>query len=227
MVASLPTTELSIDGSGLPIESVTVYRPSGAQVIRKLDVELKVSAADEIRFSTLLKRLSHIRGVGQAGTNVIQVKNLSSITETESFRVDGLGNARLLVVQCTLDRCPEIPKSDPIRDLKSQLGELQTKKSALEQEVSILKAYGKNMGDNPQLTPDQANAFSDTLYNKILACAETVRDLDEQTTRLTQKINKLQSLKVGAAFTKAIITILADEDGPAQLRLIYREDNCA
>ena len=154
---------------------------------------------------------------------MIKVTNLSSITETESFRVDGLGNARLLVVQCTLDRRPEIPKSDPIRNLKSRLGELQTEKSAREQEVAILKAYGKTMADEPRLTPDQANAFSDTLYDKILACAETVRDLDEQITQLNQKINQMQSSKVGAAYTKAMITILADEDGPVKLRLIYRE----
>jgi hypothetical protein len=154
---------------------------------------------------------------------VIEVTNLSSITETESFRVDGLGNARLLVVQCTLDQYPEIPKSDPIRDLKSQLGELKTEKSARKQEVTILKAYGKSMSDKPHLAPDQANAFSDTLYDKILACAETVRDLDERITQLNQKINKLQSSKVGAAYTKAMITILADEDGLAKLRLIYRE----
>jgi len=48
MVASLPTTTSSFDGSSLPIETVTVYRPSGAQVIRKLDVDLKVSAGNEI-----------------------------------------------------------------------------------------------------------------------------------------------------------------------------------
>ena len=52
MVASLPTTELSIDGSNLPIETVTVYRPSGAQIIRKLDVNLKVSAVNEIEWSS-------------------------------------------------------------------------------------------------------------------------------------------------------------------------------
>ena len=39
----LPTTQFSFDGSSLPIESVTVYRPSGAQVIRELGVDLKVS----------------------------------------------------------------------------------------------------------------------------------------------------------------------------------------
>lgn len=158
---------------------------------------------------------------------MIEVKNLSSTTETESFRVDGLGNARLLVVRCTLDQRPEIPKSDPIRDLKSKLRELQAEKGARKQEVTILKAYGKSMADKPHLTPDQAKTFSDTLYDKILACAETVRDLDEQITRLNQKINKMQSSKAGTAFTKAIITILADEDGPVQLRLIYRESNGA
>ena len=46
MVASLPATELFIDASSLPIETVTVYQPSGAQVIRTLDVNLKVSRAD-------------------------------------------------------------------------------------------------------------------------------------------------------------------------------------
>jgi len=154
---------------------------------------------------------------------VIEVTNLSSVTETESFRVDGLGNARLLIVQCVFDRYPEIPKSDPIRDLKSQLQELQTEKSARKQEVAILKAFGKTMAQNPDLTPDQAGTFSDTLFNKILACAETVRDIDEKIGRLNQKINNLQNSKYGAASTKAVITILANEDGPAQLRLIYRE----
>ena len=153
--------------------------------------------------------------------------NLSSITETESFRVDDLGNARFLVVQCTLDRRPEIPKSDPIRDLKCQLCELQTKKSARGQEVGILKGYAKSMTDKADLTPDQANAFSDTLYDKILACAETVGDLDERVTRSNQRINKMRNSEVGVAHAKAMITILADEDGPAQLRLIYCEGNGA
>ena len=158
---------------------------------------------------------------------MIEVKNLSSTTETESFRVDGLGNARLLVVQCTLDRRPEIPKSDTIRDLKSELHDFRTEKSAREQEIKILKAFGKNMADNPQVIPDQARTFSDALYDKIIACAETVRDLDEKITRLTQRINKMRTSKVGEAFTKAIITILADEDGSAHLKLIYREENGA
>ena len=154
---------------------------------------------------------------------MIEVTNLSSTTETESFRVDGLGNVKLLIVQCVFDRYPVIPKSDPIRDLKSQLQELQTEKSAREQEVAILKAFGKSMAQNPDLTPDQAKTFSDTLFDKVLACAETVRDIDEKMVRLNQKMSRIHSSKYGTASTKAVITILADEDGPAQLRLVYRE----
>ena len=156
---------------------------------------------------------------------MIEVTSLSSITSTESFRVDGLGNAKLLIVQCVSDPYPEIPKSDPIRDLRSQLQELQTEKSAHEQEVAILKAFGKSMAQNPDLTPDQAKTFSDTLFDKVIACAETARDIDEKIRRLNQKISKIQSIKYGGASTKAVITILADEDGPAQLRLIYRESH--
>ena len=224
MVTSLPTTLFSFDGSGLPIETVTVYRPSGAQVIRKLDVDLKVSIAKlgGVRSAFPTVSLNHICA-GQAGNNVIEVTNLSTITDTESFRVDGLGNAKLLIVQCVLDRHPEIPKSDPIRDLKSQLHELRMEKAAREQEVAILKGFGGSMAEKPDLTPDQAKTFSDTLFDKIIACAEAVRDLDEKITRLNQKINKTRSSKVGATAAKAIITILADEDGPAHLRLTYRE----
>jgi len=46
---------------------------------------------------------------------MIEATNFSSITDTESFRVDVLGRARLLVAQCTFDRRPGIPESDPTR----------------------------------------------------------------------------------------------------------------
>jgi cell division septum initiation protein DivIVA len=79
------------------------------------------------------------------------------------------------------------------------------------------------MAEKPGLTPDEATAFSDTLFDKILACAETVQQLNQKIERLNQKIDKLRSSKIGTTFTKATIMILADKDGPTQLRLIYRE----
>lgn len=153
---------------------------------------------------------------------MIEVTNLSGVAETESFRVDGLGNARLFVVQCTLDQYQEISKTDHIQDLKLHLRELETEKTAREQEVTVLKAFGKSTAEKPDRTPNQAETFSNAPFDKTPACAESAKDLGERITQLNQRINKIQNSKVVAAFTKANITILADEDGPARLRLIYR-----
>ena len=153
---------------------------------------------------------------------MIVVTDLSNYAETESFRVDGLGNAKLLIVQCALDRYKYI-KSNPVRDLWSQIHYLQAEKSAREQEVAILETYGKSMGQNRDLTPDQVETFSDTLFDKVIACGEAVWDIDAKVSQLTLKANEIQSTGIGAWLNKAVITIVADEDGPAQLRLIYRE----
>jgi len=50
MVASQGTTKWSFKGSDLPIDTVTVYRPYGAQIIRKLDLDLEVRLELHIRF---------------------------------------------------------------------------------------------------------------------------------------------------------------------------------
>ena len=42
MSASQATTKWSFEGPNLPIDTVTIYRPSEAQVIRKLDLDLEV-----------------------------------------------------------------------------------------------------------------------------------------------------------------------------------------
>jgi hypothetical protein len=46
MVTSLTTTQLSFKAEELPIKSVTVFRPSGAQIIRVLKANLKVRTSE-------------------------------------------------------------------------------------------------------------------------------------------------------------------------------------
>ena len=156
---------------------------------------------------------------------MVEVKNLSSNIDLESFRVSGLGTARLLVATCSLDRYPDIQTSDPVRVLKAQLCELADEKDALEAEIAILKGYGGTMASMPNLSPDSANAFSDTLFEKTLSNATAVRELDAKITELSRKINKLEGENTGTADTRAIVTIVADEANPAQLRLTYRESS--
>ena len=83
------------------------------------------------------------------------------------------------------------------------------------------------MGDKPNLNPDQANAFADTLFEKTLACAETVKVLDDKIEEIKRKIDKAESEKAGSAFVKAVITIVANNDGPVQLKLTYRQSQPA
>jgi len=154
---------------------------------------------------------------------VIEVTDLSGDIELESFRVSGLGAARLLVATCYSDDHPDIPTSDPIRDLQSQLRELTDEREALETEIAILKGFGKNMANMPGLTPDNATSFSSTLFEKTLSNATAVRELDAKITELDRQIEKLEDAKSGTADVRAVVTIVADDAGPAQLRLTYRE----
>ena len=137
--------------------------------------------------------------------------------------MSGLGDARLLVVSCLLEKFAEISESDPIRALKSEKRELQAEKNGREAEVEILKVYAAKMGGNPELTPDQVNAFAASLFEKTLACAETVRALDDKIAEIGRRIDKAESEKAGSALVKAIITVVANDDGPVQLKLTYRQ----
>jgi len=154
---------------------------------------------------------------------VIEVTNLSSDISLDSFRVSGLGTARVLVATCSADRYPDISTSDPIRVLRDQLRELADEKGALEAEIAILKGYGGTMANIPDITPDSASAFSDTLLKKTLSSATAVRELDAKMAEFKRQIDKLTSTKSGTTDTRAVVTIVAGEAGPAQLRLTYRE----
>ena len=155
---------------------------------------------------------------------MIEVTGLSSVTDTESFRVSGLGDARLLVVNCLLEQFTETSESDPIRVLESQKSELRAERDARKTEIEILKAFGEKMGDN-NVAPDQANTFADTLFKKALTCAETVKVLDDEIVEIKRRIDKAESEKAGSTFAKAVITVVATNDGPAQLKLTYRQSH--
>lgn len=94
---------------------------------------------------------------------------------------------------------------------------------AIEAEVETLKGFGDKMSDKPDLTPDQANSFTDTLFEKTLVCAEAVRALNDKIAEIKRKIRKAESEQAGSAFVKAVITIVAGSDGPVKLKLTYRQ----
>jgi len=81
------------------------------------------------------------------------------------------------------------------------------------------------MANMPDLTPDSASSFSDKLFEKTLSNATAVRGLDAEIMELRRQIDKLKDAKTGMTDVRAIVTIVADKAGPAQLRLTYRESS--
>ena len=154
---------------------------------------------------------------------MIEVTGLSGDFDLGSFRVSGLGAARLLVTTCSPDLYPDVSTSDPVHALKFQLGELTDKKDALETEIDILKGFGKAMSSMPDLAPDSANSFSDTLFEKTLSNSAAIRELNAKITELERQISKLELTRIGYPKVRAVVTVVAGEAGPAQLRLTYRE----
>ena len=126
------------------------------------------------------------------------------------------------MVNCVRENFVEISESDPIRILKHEEQEIRAERDARKAEIDILEGFGDEMGNKPDLTPDQANGFVDTLFKKTLACEEAVRELDTKIAEIRRRISKTESENAGSAFVKAIITIVADADGPVHLKLTYR-----
>lgn len=77
-----------------------------------------------------------------------EVTGLSSVTDTESLRVSGPGNARLLVNR-PRERFAVSSESDPIRNLRSQKRKLRPERDTRKAGIEILKGFCDKIGDKP------------------------------------------------------------------------------
>jgi len=148
---------------------------------------------------------------------------LSSTTDVGSLRVTGLGNAKLLVLVCNYDNYPDIPKSDPVRAAQKELAALRTETDARTQQLELLGGYGKSLADKKEVTPDDATAFASQLVKKTIDNKRAIKELEGKIEVLSRWIERTQQEKQGTAQSKASVTIVAEEDGPAELHVSYRE----
>ena len=225
MVTASATTQLSFKAEDLPIKSVTVFRPSDAQIIRILKANLKVWRHRITLSPNIVQPVDLItsRCYRQAGNNLLEITGLSSRTDAESLRVTGLGNARLLVLVCNYDNYPDISESDPIRAAQKELAALKTETDARAQQLELLSSYGKSFADKKNVTPDDATTFASQLVKKTIENKRAIKDLDCKIEVLSRWIERTQQEQQGTAQSKASVTIVAEEDGPVELHVSYRE----
>lgn len=148
---------------------------------------------------------------------------MASTTDTESLRVTGLGNAKLLVLVCNYDNYPDIPESDPIRAAQKELAALKTEKEIRAHQLELLGSYGKSLADKKNVTPDDATTFASQLVKKTIENKRAIKDLEDKIEVLSRWIERTQQEKQGTAQSKATVTIVAEEDGPVELHVSYRE----
>lgn len=223
MVTSPTTTQLNFKAEDLPIKSVTVFRPSGAQIIRILKANLKVRRSRKSPSPNLARSADLITpNATQAGNNLLEITGLSSTTDAESLRVTGLGNARLLVLVCNYDNYPDIPESDPIRAAHKELAALRTETDARAQQLELLTNYGKSLADKKNVNSEDAITFASQLVEKTIENRRAIKDLDAKIEVLSRWIERTQQEKQGTAQSKASVTIVAEEDGPVELHVSYR-----
>jgi hypothetical protein len=134
-----------------------------------------------------------------------------------------LGNARLLVLVCNFDSYPDIPESDPLRTANKALVALKTETDARLQQLELLSSYGKSLADKKNVTPDEATTFTSQLVKKTIENKQAIKDLEVKIEVLSRWIERTQQEKQGTAQSKASVTIVAEEDGPVELHVSYRE----
>lgn len=164
--------------------------------------------------------------VTQSGSNLIEIKGLSSSIDTESFRVSGLGSVRLADVVCVVDSSAlsgyqNRNENQAVRDASLRIKDLAFEKKTRQGEVDMLLRYGQALGGTV-VPPDQVTAFADTVLTKTLAAAKIIRELESQIEELETVVQLNQKPIKGETRGKATITIVAQSDGMVHLTVSYR-----
>jgi len=171
------------------------------------------------------RRSNHLLIATQAGNNLLEITGLSSVTDAESLRVTGLGNAKLLVLVCEHDNYPDIPESDPIRVAQKELAALRTETDARTQQLELLSSYGKSLADKKNVTPEDAITFASELVKKTIESKRVIKELEGKMEVSSRWVERVQRERRGAAQCKASVTIVAEEDGPVELHVSYRKSD--
>ena len=100
---------------------------------------------------------------------------------------------------------------------------MKTETDARTQQLELLGNYGKSLADKKNVAPDDAAAFASQLVTKTIENKKAIKDLEAQIEVLSRWIERTQQEKQGTAQSKASVTIVAEEDGPVELHVSYRE----
>ncbi|KAI0042807.1 hypothetical protein FA95DRAFT_1563923 [Auriscalpium vulgare] len=198
-----------VDASEYPVSSVTVFKSSKAEVVRKFKLSL------------------------EQGQNKVEIHRLPGSIDTDSARVTGLGNAQLFDVVCTLDSnaadiSPE-STAEVVRLLLAKQRRLRKRYDALTAASTTLETYSESL-NGEHVSPEQAHDFVSKYLDRSEEIAKAQADLDEEILQLSRTINKLQAevpVSKGSTNGKVTAVIMTEEQTEIELKLTYIVHNAS
>ncbi|CAE6410188.1 unnamed protein product [Rhizoctonia solani] len=183
------------------IESVTVFQSDRAEIKRQVNLDLK------------------------KGQNHIRIERLPSGINEDSIRVDGTDTAIIFDVIYHTPSNHQNRLADATMELRRAIEALQKERSITQEQSELLGNYGRTI-DSKSVSIEDVQRFLDMLGPRQVAIAKRIQELDTQIEEEQEKLSEAQrkdyedarGAQRGTAIT---VTVLAETDGPAELKLAY------
>ena len=223
------TKSISLYAAERPVNSVTIFQSSIAQITRSFSVALSVCL---IGLFIANLDVDYPSSSSQRGKNELEISGISNLVDAESPRIHGLGSdVRVFAISCTkhLARAPGVRRSKNAARLK----EIAAKKKALEAERTVFTeaaallddmvraAMGSNSGDGGG--PAQLGAMMEDLVRRKREAATGVLGLEREIAALDEEQWMLNNTHRGETTTVVSATVVAKRDCELEFQMTYRE----
>ncbi|KAG8932275.1 hypothetical protein FRC01_014806 [Tulasnella sp. 417] len=197
----MPNT-IDLDATDNAIDAVCVYQANRAEIKRTFQVEL------------------------ETGQNEVCIARLPNCLDSDSIRVEGVGNAVIFdVIYSPPPKGSKPNDTEETRKLREEVIKLKSDRTILEEQSALLESYSKSLksdkSDVGALTEffgiytDQKRAINADLAKLNDAISEAEKKLSE---KLRELRTDDESSRRGA---KVTIIVLAEKAGKAELSLWY------
>ncbi|KAG8932274.1 hypothetical protein FRC01_014805 [Tulasnella sp. 417] len=196
------SNSIDIDATDNSIDAVCVYRANRAEVKRTFQVEL------------------------ETGQNEVCITRLPNCLESDSIRVEGVGNAVIFdVIYSPPPKGSKPNDTDETKKLREEVAKLKSDRTILEEQSRLLESYSKSLKSDKSDVGALTEFFGMYTDQKRVINADLAKlndDISEAEKKLSDKLRELraddESSRRGA---KVTIIVMAEKAGKAELSLWY------
>ncbi|CAE7229178.1 unnamed protein product [Rhizoctonia solani] len=188
------------------IDAVTVFQSHRAEVKRRVNLDLK------------------------KGQNHVHIERLPSCLNGDSIRVDGTGTAVIFdVVHHAPSYTSSSSSDESVTAAQHALDTLQKERDIAREQSEFLASYGKTL-DSKNVNIEDVQRFLDMFGPRQVAVAKRIQELDVQVGKARAELDKARSKSYQdrqgeKRGTRVTVTVLAEEDGQAELMVTYVVSN--